>query len=85
MNERLADWANVSQVVSGIAVVASLIYIAIEVRGNTSAQEAATIQAIRQDARAIAAAWPTNFDSTYFVPGFREYVDRWLAEHPLPE
>ena len=58
MKIRLSEWGSIADVVSGIAVVISLIYIAIEVRGNTRAQEAATIQAISAQGIALSKELP---------------------------
>jgi hypothetical protein len=45
---KLQHWSELSQVVSAVAVVISLVYVAMEIRGNTEATRAATRQAISQ-------------------------------------
>ena len=44
----LTEWSELSQVVSAIAVVASLIYVGYEIRRNTEASRAATRQSIAE-------------------------------------
>lgn len=44
----LSQWNEVSQVVSALAVVVSLVYVGREIRANTAASHAATRQAIAQ-------------------------------------
>jgi len=44
----LQKWSDVSQIVGALAVVASLIYVGIEIRSNTEATQAATRQAALQ-------------------------------------
>ena len=43
---RLGRWSELSQIVSAAAVVASLVYVGVEIRSNTEAARAATRQAI---------------------------------------
>ena len=35
MNQKLADWASIAEIISGIAVVVTLIVLIVEVRDNT--------------------------------------------------
>ena len=44
----LSQWSDLSQVVSAVAVVASLIYVGFEIRQNTEASRAATRQSIAE-------------------------------------
>ena len=44
-SEKLSDWASIAEIVSGIAVLVSLIFIIQELGRNTDAVEAATLQA----------------------------------------
>lgn len=44
----LGQWSDLSQVVSALAVVVSLLYVGLEIRANTEASHAATRQAIAQ-------------------------------------
>jgi hypothetical protein len=41
MNLKLADWADISQIVSGLAVVVTLVFLIFEIRDNTSVTRAA--------------------------------------------
>jgi hypothetical protein len=47
----LSSWASIAEIVSAIAVVLSLIYVATEMRGNTRAVEAATLVEVNKIAR----------------------------------
>jgi hypothetical protein len=47
----LSSWASIAEIVSAIAVVLSLIYVATELRGNTRAVEAATLVEVNKIAR----------------------------------
>lgn len=44
----LSDWANVAEIGAAIGVVISLIFVGLELRGNTEATQAATREAINQ-------------------------------------
>jgi hypothetical protein len=44
MNQKLADWASIADIVGAIAVTMSLIFVGLEIRGNTKATQAATLQ-----------------------------------------
>ena len=46
MESKLGRWSDLAQVVSAVAVIASLIYVGVEIRNNTEATRAATRQAI---------------------------------------
>lgn len=41
---RLSEWAAIAEIVAALAVIASLVYLAIQVRENTNAVQAATFQ-----------------------------------------
>ena len=47
----LSSWASIAEIVSAVAVVLSLIYVATEMRGNTRAVEAATLVEVNKIAR----------------------------------
>ncbi len=47
-NDRLQKWALTAEVIGGIAVVISLVFVGIELRSNTEATRAATREAINQ-------------------------------------
>jgi hypothetical protein len=49
----LSSWASIAEIVSAIAVVLSLIYVATELRGNTRAVEAATLVEVNKIAREL--------------------------------
>jgi erythromycin esterase-like protein len=44
MNQKLSDWANVAQIVSGIAVVITLVFLIVGIRENTDVTRAAVYQ-----------------------------------------
>ena len=44
MNQKLADWASIADIVGAFAVTMSLIFVGLEIRGNTKATQAATLQ-----------------------------------------
>ena len=44
MNRKLADWASIAEVVSGIAVVVTLIFLLVGIRENTSIARASAYQ-----------------------------------------
>ena len=47
----LREWAAVAEIVSAVAVVLSLVYVGLELRGNTRAVEAATLLEVNKIAR----------------------------------
>jgi len=49
VNKKLSDWASIAGIISGLAVVATLAFLAIEMRGNTNAMQAQTFQALMQE------------------------------------
>ncbi len=52
MNEKLSDWASIAPIVSSAALVVMLIFLVIEIRGNTDAIQAQTISVQREGERA---------------------------------
>jgi len=47
LNQKLSDWASIADIVSGAAIVITLIILIVEVRGTTNAIQAQTISAQR--------------------------------------
>ena len=47
----LAEWASVAEIIAAVGVVVSLFFVGIEVRRNTSAVQAATLQSVLDIAR----------------------------------
>ena len=47
----LSSWASIAEIVSAVAVVLSLVYVATEMRGNTRAVEAAALVEVNKIAR----------------------------------
>ena len=43
MNQKLSDWASLAEIISGVAVVVSLVVLIAEIRGNTDEVRAATL------------------------------------------
>jgi hypothetical protein len=62
MNSKLADWANIAQIVTAIAVVASLFYIGHELHLSSINSRLANIQAITGHTQTVALAIATNPD-----------------------
>lgn len=54
MNRNLSDWASIAEILSGIAVVISLVLLLFEVRGNSEAVRAATFQNVSDSITQIA-------------------------------
>ena len=54
----LEQWALIAEIVGGLAIAISLIYVAIEVQQNTLAQKASIYQTMSQDVRAITSSLP---------------------------
>jgi hypothetical protein len=48
MHNRLSDWANVAQVVSGVGVIVTLVFLIISVRDNTATTRAAVFDGTMQ-------------------------------------
>ena len=44
MNQKLSDWANLAQIVSGVAVVITLVFLILGIRDNTDVTRAAMYQ-----------------------------------------
>jgi hypothetical protein len=44
MTQALSDWASIAEIVSAIAIVASLLFVGLEVRGNTRTARATMLQ-----------------------------------------
>jgi hypothetical protein len=61
----LTDLANIGQVIGAIAVVISLIYVALQIRQNTNAVRAATAQSVHEHF----ANWYTTFASDASLSG----------------
>jgi len=57
---KLTEVSAVAEIVAAVAVVISIFYVASEVQKNTRAQNAATIQAISLDVRAVTASIPID-------------------------
>ena len=72
---RLSDWANIAEVVGGVAVVISLIYVGIQVTDNTSAMRSET-----------ASNASTEFIDWYtHMSGDPELMDVWLRGVTEPD
>jgi len=70
----LTDLANIGQVIGAIAVVISLIYVALQIRQNTNAVRAATVQSVHEHF----ANWYTTFASdpslsAVVINGLKDY------------
>jgi hypothetical protein len=60
LNQRLSDWASIAEIVGAVAIVVSLIYVALEVQQNTRVQHALAYQEVYRDLKANLAAIPTE-------------------------
>jgi hypothetical protein len=73
MNEKLSDWASIAEIVSGIAVVITIVFLVVGIRENTNATQAvafADLQAefnrlneSQLDDPALAHLWVNRFDA----------------------
>ena len=46
LNRKVADWANLAEVVSGVAIVVTLVFLIVEIRQNTDAIQSANRQSL---------------------------------------
>ena len=53
MNQKLSDWASIAEIVGGVAIVISLIYVGLQVSDSTRAVRSATAN----DAAAVTISW----------------------------
>ena len=44
MNQKLSDWASVAEILGAAAIVVSLVFVGVQIRGNVQATQAATFQ-----------------------------------------
>lgn len=54
MNQKLSDWASLAEIVSGVAVVVTLMFLILGVRENTEVARAASYQAIQDGINRLA-------------------------------
>lgn len=88
MEPNLSDWASISEIVSAIVVTLSLIFVGVQIRKNTVATQAATLQdSVGHDARilttvgATAEASAALYDYSFRPEGLtgeRLTQGRWL-------
>jgi hypothetical protein len=64
---KLSDWASVAEIASAVAVVASLVYVGVEIRQNTAATQASTAQALLDYGRAHSDAFINNPDTAKLI------------------
>ena len=62
MKLKLADWSDIAEIVTAIAVVCSLVYIGFELHLNTIETRSANIQAMAAHSQTLALAVATNPD-----------------------
>jgi len=62
MTLKLSDWASIAEIVSGVAIVATLVILLLEVRTNTAAVRAATYQNVADSITTTLAARGTDPD-----------------------
>ena len=46
MNQKLSNWASIAEIISGVAVVVTLVFLIVELRGNTEEIRAATLTTV---------------------------------------
>ena len=60
----LQDISALSQIVSGLAVVASLVFVGLQIRQNTRATQAASHHAVSEALNRVNLSWAENADVT---------------------
>ena len=60
MNQKLSDWASIAEIISGVAVVVTLIFLLVELRENTAAIQGTNQQSIAERVEARMMALATN-------------------------
>ena len=75
----LDQLGNLGEFVSGVAVVASLIYVAIQIRQNTRATQAATLQEVSRDMREQFSPKPVVHEASRKISGGEKltFEERW--------
>ena len=73
MNQKLSDWASIAEIISGVAVVVTLIFLIIGIRENTAISRAAMFDSTLQGL--------AEFRS--HVINNQEVADLWLAYQSL--
>jgi hypothetical protein len=75
----LDQLGNLGEFVSGVAVVASLIYVAIQIRQNTRATQAATLQEVSRDMREQFSPKPIVHEASRKISGGEKltFEERW--------
>ena len=48
MKMKLSDWAHIAEIIGGIAIIASLIFVGVQIEENSRAVRSATFQAITE-------------------------------------
>ena len=49
MNQKLSDWASIAEIVGGMAIVVTLVFLTFEIRSNTSVLQAQTYHDLMRD------------------------------------
>ncbi len=60
MNQKLSDWASIAEIVSGVAIVVTLIVLILQVQGNTDELRAASQTTISGRIQAVVLATIEN-------------------------
>lgn len=75
MNEILEKYALIAQIISGVAVVISLVFVGLQIRGNTKATRASTFHQIAALDIQILLSLGSSQDSARIITAFREHPD----------
>ena len=75
-NQKLSDWASIAEIVSGLAVVVTLIFLIVEVNGNTEATLAANRQSVAARVETMLLAVATS-------PELASVIEKAGQETPL--
>ena len=77
MNQKLSDWASLAEIVSGVAVVVTLIFLVLGIRANTAVTQAAVYSSIIDSVNGIQ---QSLYEDPELSRLYDAYVDRRTAE-----
>jgi len=77
MNKKLSDWASIAEIVSGVAVVVTLIFLLLGIQANTAATQATVYSSIIDSVNGIQ---QSLYEDPELSRLYDAYVDRRTAE-----
>lgn len=80
MNESLQEYALIAEIISGIAIVVSLIFVGIQIKRNTKATQASTFQAIANLDIALLLNFGSSEELAKLISTFRDNPDSLTGE-----